>query len=323
MWENDVKEGEILDRFQETKGLRLIRDSERKEKIFHLSEKEHVPCLTLPKLSNCEGVEHLFSIRAGGVSEDMFRSMNFSVRLGDRPDRVLENYGRVSKAFGLGLENMVGTYQTHTTNIRRVDGSDGGKGIVKPTDYQDVDGLVTNERDLILCAYAADCVPLLFADCERHAIGIAHSGWRGTVGNMAGKMVERMQMEFHSDPKKLIVGIGPCICRSCYEVDEKVAEQFRILLGDNGKERTLIAETDVYPMKVNGRLRKALEPREEEGKYLLDLWLANLILLIRAGVLPENVDVTDICTACNPGILFSHRASKGRRGNLGAFICLK
>ena len=145
-------EKEILGHFPETRGLELLRDGKRREKVMVLQEKECVPFLTFPKLSACDMVDHLFSIRAGGVSEGQFSSMNFSSRLGDDPEKVKENFRRISQVLGCELTDMVSTDQTHTTNIRKVTRGDGGKGIVSPKDYQDIDGLVTNEKGLTLCA---------------------------------------------------------------------------------------------------------------------------------------------------------------------------
>lgn len=318
-------EKEILEHYPETKGIRLIRDGKRDHLVMELKEKAQVPYLTFPKLSACDKVDHLMGTRVGGVSEGQFASMNFSVLLGDAPERVLENYRRIACVLDCQLEDMVGTFQTHTTNIRRVTREDGGKGVIRTKDYRDIDGIVTNEKGLTLCAYTADCVPIFFADPKACAVGLAHSGWRGTVGNIAGKMVAFMGEEFGSLPENLIVGIGPSICRDCYEVDETVAEQFVKMLGDDEAERKIIEESGIYPMRgaFDKDVRKVVEPGKEPGKYQLDLWLANLILLCRAGVLPKNIDVTDLCTACNPKLLFSHRASKGKRGNMGAFIRLK
>lgn len=299
----------------------FIRDYRNKQ-VLRLHEGK-VPYLTFPKLDRCDKVEHLFTTREGGVSTGQFRSMNFSVRLGDRPENVLENYELVARILGGRASDVTGTVQTHTVNVRRVTEEDRGKVAFRKEDYSDVDGLVTNEKGIILAVFTADCVPLYFVDSVKEAIGLAHSGWRGTVGNMAGIMVERMKKEFGSDPKDLIVAIGPSICRKCYEVDETVAEAFRNALGEAFEERMMIAREGSYPMTGAGGLRNYLEPGKEPGKYQLDLWLANLIFLVRAGVKPDQVDVTDLCTAQNAEVLFSHRASHGKRGNMGAFLKLK
>ena len=283
---------------------------------------EQIPYLTFPKLEACEKVDHLFTTRLGGVSEGQFYSMNFSVKLGDSKENVQENYRRISRILKGKAEDITGTVQTHTTNIRRVTSADRGKVACIPADYDNVDGLVTNEKGLILAAYTADCVPIFFVDPKREAVGLAHSGWRGTVHDMAGKMVRKMTEEFGTDPKDLIVAIGPSICRKCYEVDEEVANEFRKALGDAENERELIARSGAYPMENGDTVRTYWEHGREKGKYQLDLWLSNLIFLVRAGVQPGNVDVTDLCTAENAELLFSHRASAGKRGNMGAFLKL-
>lgn len=302
--------------------LEFVRE-QRVKPVMSQNLKNGIPYLTFPKLEACEAVEHLFTTREGGVSEGQFRSMNFSVSLGDKRENVFENYKRIASLFGTVPENVVGTVQTHTTNILRVSGKDAGKVACVPPDYGDVDGLITNERGLILAVFVADCVPIFFVDPVKKAIGLAHSGWRGTVANMAGKMVATMQREFGTKPSDLIVAIGPSICQKCYEVDETVAAAFREALGEASKERLEIQKAGNYPMEGKNGLRSILEPGKEPGKYQLDLWLANLIWLLRAGVAPTQVDVTDLCTAENPELLFSHRASHGKRGNLGAFLKLK
>jgi len=302
--------------------LQFNRD-EREKPVMALREAANVPYLTFPKLSACEKIEHLFTTRAGGVSEGQFESMNFSVNLGDLPSNVLENYRRITKVLHATPEDVVGTVQTHTVNVRRVTAEDRGKVAVCKPDYGDVDGLVTNEKGIVLAAFTADCVPIYFVDPVKEAVGLAHSGWRGTAGSMAGKMVERMKLEFGSDPADLIVAIGPSICQKCYEVDQTVADHFTALLGEAKEERERILASGAYLMKGKNGLRNYLEEGREAGKFQLDLWLVNLILLLRAGVKPEQVDVTDLCTAENSRQLFSHRASKGKRGNMGAFLKLK
>ena len=305
--------------------MELVRDLENRIKpVMQLRQKNGISYLTFPKLDDCKNIRHLFTTREGGVSTGQFRSMNFSVSLGDARENVLENYRRIAELLQCDVEDITGTVQTHTTNIRRVEESDRGKVACIPPDYGDVDGLVTNVPGIALAAFTADCVPIFFVDPVKNAIGLAHSGWRGTVANMAGKMVRRMEEEFGTKKEDLICAIGPSICRDCYEVDEAVAKPFREMLGDINVELQAIEKASDYPvLSQNGKYRAVLEEGRAEGKYQLDLWLANLILLVRAGVLPEKIDVTDLCTADNKEVLFSHRASMGKRGNLGAFLMLK
>ena len=272
------------------------------KKTFALPDGGKLPLLTFELLEQVPGIRHCFTTRAGGVSEGMFESLNLSFTRGDDPAAVLENYQRVAEAMGSDTEHIVTSDQTHTVNVRRVKAEDAGKGIVKPRDYQDVDGLITDIPGLILATFYADCVPLYFVDPVRGAIGLSHSGWRGTVKRMGEATIKAMGEAFGTKAYDLICAIGPSICQDCYQVDEDVAEAFRMEFGDQAK--TL------------------LRP-EGGGKYRLDLWEANRLVLLEAGVLPEKITVTNLCTCCNPKQLFSHRASGGKRGNLGAFLMLE
>ena len=200
------------------------------------------------------------------------------------------------------VSKFVFTDQTHTTNVRRVTAEDAGKGIVKERDYTDIDGLITNEPGLVLSTFYADCVPLYFVDPVHRAIGMSHSGWKGTVGKMGAATITAMKREFGTEAKDLVCAIGPSICQDCYEVSEDVADAFK----------------EAFPGHADEILLD-----KKNGKYQLDLWGANEIVLTEAGVLKEKIAVTNICTWCNPDLLFSHRASHGKRGNLGAFIYLR
>jgi hypothetical protein len=278
--------------------MRIIRNSKEGAEVLrqnHLGELEY---LTFPALSETGMVGHLFTTRTGGVSTGDCATMNLSFTRGEDRETVLENYRRVCNVLGVKPEDVVASMQTHTTNIRLVTDADKGKGVVRPQDYQDVDGLVTDVPGVVLACFYADCVPLYFVDPVHRAIGLAHSGWRGTINRMGECMVRSMEENFGSRPEELITAIGPSICRDCYEVSGDVAEQF---------------ETEFAGTGVVSRGRA-------EGKYQLDLWLANKLILMRAGVLEKNISVTDICTCHNPEYLFSHRASHGRRGNLAAFL---
>lgn len=256
--------------------------------------------LVFPKLEETGVVQHLFTTRTGGVSSGIYATMNLSFSRGDEPLNVMENYRRIGEVLGTDPEHMVASRQTHTTNIHLVTEKDCGNGIGRTSSYEDIDGLATDVPGIALVTYYADCVPLYFVDPVHRAIGLAHSGWRGTVAGMGACMVQFMQEHFHSRPEELVTAIGPSICADCYEIGEEVAEQFR----------------GHFPEEV-------VEKGKAPGKYQLDLWQANRSILLNAGVLPEHIAVTDICTCHNPEYLFSHRASHGQRGNLAAFLMLK
>lgn len=258
--------------------------------------------LKYPLLERTGMVEHCFTTRLGGVSEGMFSSMNLSFSRGDKKEAVEENFRRLAAALGTEPGQFILTDQTHTTNVRKVTAADAGRGLTRERNYRDVDGLITDEPGLVLSAFFADCVPLYFVDTVHHAIGLSHSGWRGTVKRMGAVTLEAMEKAYGTQPKDVICAIGPSICRDCYEVSEDVAEEFAKEF--SGREQEILVE-------------------KGEGKYQLDLWRANVLVLKSAGVLPEHIAMTDICTCCNEKLLFSHRASQGKRGNLGAFLSLK
>lgn len=262
---------------------------------------EELEYLTFPILEETGLVRHLFTTRFGGVSENEFATMNLSVDRGDSERNVAANYERIAGVLGCSVNDMVASHQTHTTNIRRITSADRGKGIVCPRDYENVDGLMTNERGIVLVTYYADCVPLFFVDVRNRAVGLAHSGWRGTSAGMGRCMVDAMRESYGTAPEDLRVAIGPSICRDCYEVGEDVAAEFM----EQGQPAEAVVTKGAQP-----------------GKYQLDLWLANRLILESAGVCRENIAAPDICTCHNSAYLFSHRASGGKRGTLGAFLGL-
>lgn len=261
-----------------------------------------LPLLKYPLLEQTGIVEHCFTTRIGGVSKGIYESLNLSFTRGDEDAAVRENFRRLAGAMETDVSEFVFTDQTHTTNVRRVTAEDAGKGIVKERDYTDIDGLITNEPGLVLSTFYADCVPLYFVDPVHRAIGMSHSGWKGTVGKMGAATITAMKREFGTEAKDLVCAIGPSICQDCYEVSEDVADAFK----------------EAFPGHADEILLD-----KKNGKYQLDLWGANETVLTEAGVLKENIAVTNICTCCNPDLLFSHRASHGKRGNLGAFIYLR
>lgn len=278
----------------------LIRSRFGEKESIQQRKKGTLEYLVFPKLEETGEVNHLFTTRTGGVSNGIYATMNLSFSRGDDPEAVMENYRRIGAVLGVAPDRMVASRQTHTTNIHPVTASDLGNGITKPSAYEDIDGLATNIPGIALVTFYADCVPLYFVDPVHHAIGLAHSGWRGTVSRMGERMVQFMQEQFHSEPRDLVAAIGPSICVDCYEVSEEVAEQFRVGFPEN-----------------------VLQKGKMPGKYQLNLWEANRSILLKAGLLQEHIAVTDVCTCHNPEYLFSHRASHGQRGNLAAFLALK
>ena len=280
-----------------------IKWKDDKQPKLQICQTEGVVYLSYPSLEKTGMVRHGFSTRLGGVSEGVYASMNLSFSRGDKEAAVQENYRRIARAIGFDWESVVTSDQTHTANVRVVTNRDKGCGLTKPRPYQDVDGMITNELGITLATFYADCVPLYLLDPVKKAIGLSHSGWKGTVGKIGKATVQAMEREYGTNPEDLIVAIGPSICQDCYEVSEDVIEEFQT----------------AFPREQ----WDGLFYRKENGKYQLDLWEANRQIFLEARVKPENISIPNLCTCCNPQLLFSHRASKGKRGNLAAFLALK
>ena len=216
------------------------------------------------------------------------------------PEQVQED-GRVGE--GIPVESIVVSDQTHTTNIRRVTRADCGNGVTRSRSFHEIDGMITDEPGVTLSTFYADCVPLYFVDPVHKAIGLSHSGWRGTVHKMGKVTVQAMEKAFRTNPEDLVTAIGPSICQDCYEVSKEVIDEFEASFDES-----------LYPK---------LFYKKENGKYQLNLWEANRQILLEAGVGKHHIQTSNLCTCCNSKFLFSHRASQGKRGNLGAFLMIK
>lgn len=271
-----------------------------KSKSLNINFSGELKYITFPKLEKTGILKHCFTTRSGGVSEGCFSSMNMSFSRGDSRENVISNYGIICDAAGIDVSHLVFTAQTHTDNCIIVTENDRGTGFSKPG-FSDVDGLVTDRKGVALVTQFADCTPILFCDPRKKVIASVHSGWRGTVKRIGERAVRIMREKFGCEPKDIIAGIGPCIGQCCYEVDDPVFSAFR----DAGFDTSLI-----FKPKDNGR-------------YMLNMALANKTVLVSAGINPQNIDVPDICTCCNSDEMFSHRALGEKRGNMAAIIELK
>lgn len=267
--------------------------------------------LTFTGLNGIDFIRHAFSTRIGGISTGIYSSMNLGYKRGDDRDHVDENFRRMAALLKCSPGDFVTGVQTHTVNVRLVTEADRGKGVIRPVDYTDTDGLITNIPGIVLVTFYADCVPLFFVDPVHKAIGLSHSGWRGTVNRMGKVTIDAMKEHFGTDPADLICAIGPCICMDCYEVSEDVADEFMqnfpgclLSAGDTLSDHTFLRNKNY-------------------DKYLLDLRVANKLIMLEAGVPSDNIELPGICTCCNPDYLFSHRATGGKRGNMGAFLGIK
>ncbi len=245
-------------------------------------------------------VRHCFSTRKGGVSSGRYESMNLSFRQ-DKRENVIENFKIICGAIGSDYRNTVFSDQIHKDEIYDVDTSERGKGLLMPRELRGKDGLITNKAEIVLVTVYADCTPLYFLDPVKRVIALSHSGWRGTVLEIGAKTVNKMVKDYGCNRKNILTAIGPCIGGCCYQVDKTVAEQFLNRDYTNG----------------------FVLPDTEEGKYKLNLQEINRQILLKAGILPQNIETADMCTKCHSDLLFSHRVMGDERGSLAALLELK
>ncbi|MFP4556215.1 MAG: peptidoglycan editing factor PgeF [Bacteroidales bacterium] len=244
-----------------------------------------------------KSITHFFTTRKGGVSSGSYESLNLGMMQDDENANVIKNRSRVANAVGLSPDDFVYPIQVHGTNVVRILENDRGKGSQSLSDaFANTDGFITNVPRLCIMTLAADCVPIIFFDPIKMAVGVAHAGWKGTALKIPSVLVESMKREFGSNPKDLIVGIGPSGGPSCYEVGNDVIEE--------------------VAKKFN--VKKVI--KNINGKTIFDMWEANTISLVESGVKPENIEVSDICTISQNETFFSARHSDGGRFAAGIFI---
>lgn len=266
---------------------------------FKTHEQHSLVWLTSPLLDQQAGIRHGFSTRKGGVSAAPWDSLNLGVGRGDDEKAVLENYRRFCGVVGTNMDRAVLSKQVHETTVRVCTSADAGKGLFMPRDYT-ADALVTQEADLPLVVFSADCGIILLYDPVRNAIGAVHAGWRGCAAGILEKTVQTMASAFSTRPEDLLSVIGPCIGQCCFETDADVPEAMTTALG---------TDAEAY-----------LERRG--AKWHVDLAGLNRQWLLRAGLLPEHIDTCGLCTACHPELFWSHRKMGEARGAQVAMIAL-
>lgn len=258
---------------------------------------KHLPVWQFDHLSKHEGILHYISGREGGISQGPFESLNLSFSVSDSPENVTENRRRLADELEISPDAFIFPHQNHSANIKIVTGSD-----EKETDLSDTDGLITTTPNVFISILTADCVPLIFYDPAGQILGVAHSGWRGTVKGIAREMIKKLTTEFHSKPSDILVGIGPSIGPDTYEVGGEVIASVKATFGS---EANLILN------------------EEYNNKAYLNLWKANRILLEHMRVPPENIEKAYICTYTDHEMFFSARRLGKDCGRFGAGIMLK
>ncbi|GGH74579.1 YfiH family protein [Pullulanibacillus pueri] len=240
------------------------------------------------------------SLRNGGYSVGDYASLNMGYHVGDDAKMVTANRKLLGESIKFPAERWVTGEQVHGHLILRVSKDSAGMGALDlDSVVKACDGLYTTEKDLLLTACFADCVPLFFYCNRVPVVGIAHAGWRGTVGEIGRKMVEEWAKQFNILPQEVNVVIGPSIGPCCYEVDDFVMQQVKAL--------SYIKIDDVATQK-------------REHRYQLDLKKLNKGILKASGVAEENIHMTQYCTSCRTDLFYSHRKENGKTGRMLGYI---
>lgn len=267
--------------------------------MFKINEIQDFKYITFPSFEKYDDLLHCFTTRRGGVSQGEFESMNIGFSTGDSDENIRRNIEIMAEMLNIDVNDIVKTYQTHTNTIKYVTEEHKGKIFGKSL-FKDVDGIYTDKRNIALMSFHADCTPVFFYDPVKKIIGLAHAGWRGTLLNIAGRMVKAFVSDFNSDPKDIKAAIGPSLGSCCFEVDKDVADLF---------------------LSENEEFKKYMEIKVP--KYHFNLWEINKYLLMKEGIREEDIEISGICTKCNNDLFFSHRAQGGKRGLLAGILMMK
>lgn len=257
---------------------------------FRLTHLDGLPAYQFEAWLGQSHLVHAIFTRHGGVSRPPYATLNLSRAVGDDPSAVEHNHARIYRALRISRSQVVGSHLMHGAAIRVVTGQENGGAPVA------ADGLVTAQPGVMLSMRFADCVPILFHDPRRRAVGLVHAGWRGTLQAVASAAVRAMMEQLGCAAHDITAVIGPSIGPCCYEVGSEVVRTLYAALPD---------------------MAAALLRREGQRVYL-DLWQANQQQLLAAGV--GHVYSMALCTACRRDIFFSHRGDGGRTGRFGVVI---
>ncbi|BBI34661.1 peptidoglycan editing factor PgeF [Cohnella abietis] len=237
------------------------------------------------------------------------QSDNTALHVGDDPDGVISNRRNVMEQLDWSFEAFTCAEQVHSNEVHVVTLEDIGRGRAnRESAIQHTDALITNESNVLLAMYYADCVPLYFYDPVTDSMGLAHAGWKGTVSEIAVKTVEKMKAVYGVQPQNLLAAIGPSIGGCCYEVDESVLKNVRPLLDSFSTSEQTIDASEI------------IKPQAQSDRALLDLKHLNRHLMIKAGILPSRIEMSSWCTSCRTDLFFSHRKENGVAGRMMSWL---
>lgn len=286
------------------------------------ANKASLNILRADALSNIPWLIHGFSTRTGGFSR-VYGSNSLNLGFTKEDSRNLVEKNRAAFLSKLGAMNKKQLWPLVT--LRQIH-SDIIHSITNPLkETLAGDGLITATPEIILGIQTADCSPVILVDTKKHAVGVFHAGWRGTVKRIVEKGVGEMHRYFNSSPRDIKAAIGPGVRNCCYEVGEEVRTTF--------ENQFAYADALFHEVKESDHIRerypllfltsRAPGHSDLPKKIFLNLAEANRRQLLDAGVLAKNIEASDLCTACNTDLLFSYRKEKGGTGRMLAAIGIK
>ena len=290
--------------------------------VARAHSKNRLQLLHSANLSNLPWLVHAFSTRGGGVSRVYGgNALNLGFTKHDSRAAVERNRELFLKKLGVTQVRrrwpLITLRQIHSDLIRCVDG--------EPAHPLFGDGLITNTPGVLLAVLTADCLPVIVVDKKRQAVGVFHSGWRGTLKRVVEKGVGELRRHFASDPRDLIAAIGPGVQGCSYEVGLEVRDRFETQFAYAGTLFREVKESDLIREKHPLLFLTARPPGHCElpVKLFLDLVEANRRQLMDAGVSPKNIEASSLCTACNTDLLFSFRGEQGVTGRLMGVVGIR
>ncbi len=245
---------------------------------------------TFKNLSVHKNCTHLIT------KKDISQKYSFSLALHtqENPKDIIQNRNKINEKFP--NMNFIVANQTHSDNIKVIkEANETWLSDRAEHAIEDCDALITNQKNIMLTILTADCVPILLFDPEQKVVSAVHAGWKGTEQQIVFKTVEKMKDLFNSNPNDIIAGIAPSIGKCCYEVNWNVAQHFE-------------------------DIKNAYDKKDE--KYMLDLPHINKTQLLQAGLKEENIELSNICTACEVADYFSYRKEGGCSGRFMSMIGL-
>jgi hypothetical protein len=291
-----------------------------------LPKKSELNILSARHLSEISWLVHGFSTRVGGSSHVYGRNtLNLGFTQHDSKAAVERNRTAFLTKLGAKAKSAKGSNPWPLITLRQIH-SDIIHFVDSPPESHLVgDGLITDTPGLLLAIQTADCLPVILVDTKRHAVGVFHAGWRGTVKRIVEKGVGEMRLHFGTRVRDVKAAIGPGIQGCCYAVGEEVRAQFESQFAYAAKLFREVEEFNEVRERYPMLFLTARAPGHSElpKKIYLDLVEANRQQLLAVGVLSKNIETSPLCTNCRTDLLFSYRAEKGRTGRMMGVVGIR